>query len=88
MTEQEKAALIERCKTISTWRDKYGDSANVMLPAAEAEKIATITLASLTAEHRHMRVFGDYGDGDVCWVECDADEEGSFHAMCAAAPTR
>lgn len=49
MTEQERQELIELCKTISLWREKYGDFANVMLPAVEAQKIAEIALAALTA---------------------------------------
>jgi hypothetical protein len=50
MKAEEKQALIERCKTISSWREKYGDFANVMLPAVEAQQIAEIALAALTAQ--------------------------------------
>lgn len=50
MTNEEKQALIERCKTVSSWREKYGDFANVMLPAIEAKEIAQIALAALTAQ--------------------------------------
>jgi hypothetical protein len=50
MNSEEKQALIERCKKISEWRGKYGDFANVMLPAVEAQQIAEIALASLEAE--------------------------------------
>jgi len=49
MTEEQKQALIERCGKISEWREKYGDYANVMLPAVEAQQIAQIALAALTA---------------------------------------
>lgn len=49
-TEEQRKALIERCKMISTWREKYGDYANVMLPAVEAKELAEISLAALTAE--------------------------------------
>ena len=50
MTNEEKQALIERCKTVSSWREKYGDFANVMLPAIEAKEIAQIALSALTAQ--------------------------------------
>lgn len=50
MNAEEKQALIERCKTISSWREKYGDFANVMLPAVEAQQIAEIAFAALTAQ--------------------------------------
>lgn len=49
MTEEQKQALIEWCGKISEWREKYGDYANVMLPAVEAQQIAQIALATLTA---------------------------------------
>ncbi|AXF75523.1 hypothetical protein LU604_14790 [Erwinia tracheiphila] len=50
MTNEERLSLVERCKTIAAWREKYGDNANVMLPALEAKQIAEIALASLQAE--------------------------------------
>ena len=50
MTEEQKQALIERCGKISEWREKYGDYANVMLPAVEAQQIAQIALSALTAQ--------------------------------------
>ncbi|WP_277973222.1 hypothetical protein [Pantoea agglomerans] len=49
MNAEQKQALIERCEKISQWREKYGDYANVMLPAVEAQQIAQIALAALTA---------------------------------------
>ncbi|WP_277971794.1 hypothetical protein [Pantoea agglomerans] len=48
MNAEQKQALIERCERISEWREKYGDYANVMLPAVEAQQIAQIALAALT----------------------------------------
>ncbi|HCH9097701.1 TPA: DUF551 domain-containing protein [Salmonella enterica] len=40
----------ERLLTIQHWRETYGADSNVMLPAEEAEELARIALASLTAE--------------------------------------
>ncbi|UIA85237.1 hypothetical protein LU604_10650 [Erwinia tracheiphila] len=50
MNIEERQALIDRCKTIAAWREKYGDYANVMMPALEAKKIAEIALSSLQAD--------------------------------------
>ncbi|HGX4617830.1 TPA: DUF551 domain-containing protein, partial [Escherichia coli] len=40
----------ERLLTIRQWRETYGPGSNVVLPAEEAEELARIALASLTAE--------------------------------------
>ncbi|EAZ1839649.1 hypothetical protein BWL78_14370 [Salmonella enterica] len=40
----------ERLLKIQQWSETYGAGSNVMLPAEEAEELARITLASLTAE--------------------------------------
>ncbi len=40
----------ERLLTIKQWRETYGPSSNVVLPAEEAEELARIALASLEAE--------------------------------------
>lgn len=40
----------ERLLTIKQWRETYGPSSNVVLPAEEAEELARIALASLGAE--------------------------------------
>lgn len=40
----------ERLLKIQHWRETYGADSNVMLPAEEAEELARIVLASLTAE--------------------------------------
>ena len=40
----------ERLRTIRQWRETYGPGSNVVLPAEEAEELARIALASLTAE--------------------------------------
>lgn len=40
----------ERLLTIKRWRETYGPGSNVVLPAEEAEELARIALASLTAE--------------------------------------
>lgn len=40
----------ERLLKIQQWRETYGTGSNVMLPAEEAEELARIALASLTAE--------------------------------------
>ncbi|EAB5927280.1 DUF551 domain-containing protein [Salmonella enterica subsp. enterica serovar Newport] len=40
----------ERLLKIQHWRETYGAGSNVMLPAEEAEELASIALAALTAE--------------------------------------
>lgn len=40
----------ERLLTIRQWRETYGPSSNVVLPAEEAEELARIALASLEVE--------------------------------------
>ncbi|EIY1839155.1 DUF551 domain-containing protein [Escherichia coli] len=40
----------ERLLTIKQWRETYGPSSNVVLPAEEAEELARIALASLEAD--------------------------------------
>lgn len=40
----------ERLLKIQQWRETYGPGSNVVLPAEEAEELARIALASLTAE--------------------------------------
>lgn len=40
----------ERLRKIQQWRKTYGPGSNVVLPAEEAEELARIALASLTAE--------------------------------------
>ena len=40
----------ERLLTIKQWRETYEPGSNVVLPAEEAEELARIALASLTAE--------------------------------------
>ncbi|HAF7536410.1 TPA: DUF550 domain-containing protein [Salmonella enterica subsp. enterica serovar Javiana] len=40
----------ERLLKIQQWRETYGTGSNVMLPAEEAEELARIALASLTAQ--------------------------------------
>lgn len=40
----------ERLLIIQQWRETYGPGSNVVLPAAEAEELARIALASLEAE--------------------------------------
>ncbi|AXF76656.1 DUF551 domain-containing protein [Erwinia tracheiphila] len=70
MNIEERQALIDRCKTIAAWREKYGDYANVMMPALEAKKIAEIALSSLQAD-------GSLTDEDTTpqspaqqWIRC------------------
>ncbi|TCW00442.1 hypothetical protein [Biostraticola tofi] len=67
-TAEERQALIVRLETIASWRKKYGENVNVMLPAEEAEKIANIALASLTAEPDYQLLSPD---GD--WLSVDAE---------------
>lgn len=45
-----KAFTRERLLKIQQWRETYGPGSNVVLPAEEAEELARIALASLTAE--------------------------------------
>lgn len=44
------AITRERLLKIQQWRETYGPGSNVVLPAEEAEELARIALASLTAE--------------------------------------
>ncbi|WP_241603130.1 hypothetical protein [Rosenbergiella nectarea] len=41
------------------------------------QKCMEIAIASLTAESKTVRLFGDYGEGELCWIECDPSEEGA-----------
>jgi len=67
-------ALIYRCKTISKWPEKYGDNANVMLPAHEAHELAKVALASLTAEPVYQFIANNPDkDGYIEWADCNPD---------------
>lgn len=37
--------------------------------------MARVALASLEAEPTYVRLFGHYGYGDRCWLECGKSEE-------------
>lgn len=81
MNAEEKQALIERCKTISAWRDKYGDFANVMLPAIEAQEIAKIALAALRAQPRYqIQKKPSYGRESV-WIDVASREEAETNVL-------
>lgn len=40
----------ERLEKIKSWRETYGAGSNVMLPAEEAEELASIALAAMDSE--------------------------------------
>ncbi|HEP0652759.1 TPA: dTDP-6-deoxy-L-hexose 3-O-methyltransferase, partial [Escherichia coli] len=54
----------ERLLTIKQWRETYGPSSNVVLPAEEAEELARIALASLEAEAVMFCISGQNVDSE------------------------
>lgn len=61
----------ERLLKIQQWRETFGPGSNVVLPAEEAEELARIALASLTAEpakcgHENL----DCDDGKAVCLSC------------------
>lgn len=61
----------ERLLKIQQWRETYGPGSNVVLPAEEAEELARIALASLTAEPAkcgHVNL--DCDDGKAVCLSC------------------
>ncbi len=68
----------ERLLTIKQWRETYGPSSNVVLPAEEAEELARIALASLEAEpvawtdEEELRDVRKYGFGEI--FQCPPDK--------------
>lgn len=51
----------ERLEKIKSWRETYGAGSNVMLPAEEAEELASIALAAMDSEHKRNPVLA-YAD--------------------------
>lgn len=61
----------ERLLKIQQWRETYGPGSNVVLPTEEAEELARIALASLTAEPEkcgHVNL--DCDDGKAVCLSC------------------
>ena len=59
-------------------RDMHCKVSAVQRPALDRIQSAVQRLPIIQAEDpKIMRLFGDYGDGDLCWVECDKDEDGA-----------
>lgn len=69
----------ERLETIATWREKYGNSANVMIPAEEAELMA-----------RQILAYEQAAKNPVAWVATDSEDfpeynsHNEFSAGCGA----
>lgn len=62
----------DRLETIATWREKYGNGANVMIPAEEAEFMARQLLAyEQAAEHPAARITWDGSEFSVSNVSED-----------------
>lgn len=59
----------ERLLKIQKWRETYGPGSNVVLPAEEAEELARIALASLTAEPVACPKCNDTGMADSGGVQ-------------------
>ncbi|CAM3112697.1 TPA: DUF551 domain-containing protein [Escherichia coli] len=65
----------ERLLTIRQWRETYGPSSNVVLPAEEAEELARIALASLEVEtvsqtYKLNELSGNYPVIPDGWISC------------------
>lgn len=58
----------ERLLTIKQWRETYGPSSNVVLPAEEAEELARIALAALEVEPIGFRCRRNDNLGDWSYV--------------------
>ncbi|HHJ4571879.1 TPA: hypothetical protein ACQJX9_005296 [Citrobacter farmeri] len=72
----------ERLLKIQQWRETYGPGSNVVLPAEEAEELARIALASLTAEPVAWIVHSRGGDQlttDANYV-ANAEGMGGIHS--------
>lgn len=82
----------ERLETIATWREKYGNSANVMIPAEEAELMARQILAyEQAAKNPVAWVVGDeeiadFKNGREVCVMRDCDDEQLDYLPLYAAP--
>lgn len=72
----------ERLETIATWRETYGNGANVMIPAEEAELMARQLLAYEQAAKNEvalpeaLKYAEIYGRAFIC-----VDRSGSVHAV-------
>ncbi len=76
----------ERLLTIKQWRETYGHSSNVVLPAEEAEELARIALASLEAEP--VAYIFKHPAGKLFWALTDESnkEQADVIPVYAAAP--
>ncbi|HHT0304342.1 TPA: DUF551 domain-containing protein [Raoultella planticola] len=65
----------ERLEKIKSWRETYGAGSNVMLPAEEAEGLASMALAAMDSEPVYQYQSGVYnddnGETDWYWDDCD-----------------
>ncbi|ENR6800096.1 hypothetical protein ACEWTF_001952 [Salmonella enterica] len=65
----------ERLLKIQSWRETYGPGSNIVLPAEEAEQLARIALASLSAEPvRLYRERNPYNGMTTGWQELTQQE--------------
>ncbi|EFI6853032.1 DUF551 domain-containing protein [Escherichia coli] len=76
----------ERLLTIRQWRETYGPSSNVVLPAEEAEELARIALTSLEAEP--VAYIFKHPAGKLFWALTDESnkEQADVIPVYAAAP--
>ncbi|EFB2779125.1 DUF551 domain-containing protein [Escherichia coli] len=76
----------ERLLTIKQWRETYGHSSNVVLPAEEAEELARIALASL--EEEPVAYIFKHPAGKLFWALTDESnkEQPDVIPVYAAAP--
>ncbi|MEH8356178.1 hypothetical protein RAH08_15005 [Klebsiella pneumoniae] len=65
----------ERLEKIKSWRETYGAGSNVMLPAEEAEELASIALAAMDSEPVILyRQVNPVNGMKTYWAELDPEE--------------
>lgn len=81
LTQDKREELIERySQQIETFKyhlSQIGTDHSDGEAYSELLLKTEIALASLTVEFKTVRLFGNYGEGERCWVECDPLEEGA-----------
>lgn len=61
----------ERLEKIKSWRETYGAGSNVMLPAEEAEELASMALAAMDSEPVAWRRFQETPNDGGYWILYD-----------------
>ncbi|WP_241649600.1 hypothetical protein [Rosenbergiella collisarenosi] len=79
LTQEKRQKRIEWLKDRISSMEQCRDEIPFGLSEDESMELSAYkdSLASLTAEFKTVRLFGDYGEGELCWVECDPLEEGA-----------